>query len=598
MEYDRTEIFMKKRLIALLLIFVIAFSCLVIPASADVSNNEELAYNILHAAIKSQMTKNDSFGNCYVYPFGTTFGTSVTKGDTAMLQFQRNKATPSSSDVFAVIIFKGSISDIIYGDTEPVIVETREYKMSQFSKPSYALAMSWKADSRYSTGDYTLIYAVTDSQYREYEQTYYYVELHVNSKNVPMNGIELWNNNNGDFEETLGDSVYVNVDASTMILLEKLPYNTTSKDSFAFSIDKPQIVSASMKSGYLNIKGLCGGKAVVTVRCGSVKKNVYVTAGKLKSLSISAGKSTLCVGMTDTIRIDADSAGKPVYYEWSTSDPKVATVKNGVVTAVSPGTAEISVRAYNDMVRTLKYTVQYHQLPENTPVTTRTATQPKQAVGHCSVCGKDNAVNVYEPAIFTDTKASAWYAEHVDKVYDLGLMNGTGEHTFAPNANVNRAMAATVLYRIAGEPEIEGESPFNDVPAGKYFTNAVIWAEQNGIVNGYPDGTFRPDVSITREQLAAILYRYAGAEGKATAEAAELGGFPDASKVHSYAQEAMAWSVGAGLINGVGSDGKSYLQPASNASRAQFATIISRYMTTVDTLTPEVPETQNDPAED
>ena len=227
----------------------------------------------------------------------------------------------------------------------------------------------------------------------------------------------------------------------------------------------------------------------------------------------------------------------------------------------------------------------------------RTATQPKQAVGHCSICGKDDAVNIYEPAIFTDTKATAWYAEHVDNVFDLGLMNGTSEHTFAPNANVNRAMAATVLYRIAGEPEIEGESPFNDVPAGKYFTNAVIWAEQNGIVNGYPDGTFRPDVSITREQLAAILYRYAGSEGKATAEAAVLDEFPDAYKVHSYAQDAMGWAVGAELINGVGSDGKSYLQPANNASRAQFATIISRYMTTVYPLTPEEQEPQGDPSE-
>ena len=120
------------------------------------------------------------------------------------------------------------------------------------------------------------------------------------------------------------------------------------------------------------------------------------------------------------------------------------------------------------------------------------------------------------------------------------------------------------------------------MPEGKYYTNAVIWAAQNEIVKGYPDGTFRPDTNITREQLAAILYRCAITSDHELAEVLDLSGFPDAADVHSYAKYSMGWAVGAGLINGVGSGGKSYLQPANNATRAQFATISSRYLTALE----------------
>ena len=572
---------MVKRILALALAAVLAFTCLLIPAAAQDS------HNLRWEALKSQLTKNDKMGDCYVYPYGTTFDATVVKGGSTMLQFQRYRATPRANDVFYVDIYAGGVLDFLESEEEPPLVESRTYQMSQFSAPSYALAMTWTADSRYHVGDYTMVYSVFSANGDWYDQTYYYVELHVVSGSVAMTGMEFWNNTDGELEQLQISQIYVNPNASTMLLVEKQPLNTTNTEPVVASVDKPAIATASIRSGYLIITGGLGGRATITVRCGSVTRMLYVTVGVLNNLSIAGTRTTLCVGDTDTVRLVSDPAGAPVYYEWSSSNPKVATVSNGVVTAVSPGTVDITVSAYNDISRTLRYTVQYHKLPEDTPVTERTATQPKQAVGHCSVCGKDNVANIYEPAIFTDTVATSWYAPHVDKVYDLGLMNGTGEHTFAPNANVNRAMAATVLWRIAGEPEVDSQSEFTDIPLGKYYTKAVLWAENIGVVNGYPDGTFRPNDNITREQLAAILYRYASAEGKVREADVNLDSFPDAANVHNYAKDAMAWAVGAELINGVGSGGKSYLQPANNATRAQFATIISRYMESVDPIEPE-----------
>ncbi len=262
---------------------------------------------------------------------------------------------------------------------------------------------------------------------------------------------------------------------------------------------------------------------------------------------------------------------------------------DGEVQALRPGKVTITAAA-GSFKASVDYTVQYHTLPENSPISVRTATQPAQAVGHCSSCDADHAVNIYEPAIFTDTVASAWYAKHVDRIYDLGIMNGTGTHTFAPDAGVTRAMAATVLYRIAGEPEIRQDPPFSDVPEKRYYSGAVTWAAQTGVVKGYPDGTFRPDEYITREQLSVLLFRYTAALDPEYVKNGYLEGFPDQDKVHSYARRAIAWAVTNGLIQGVGADGRAWLRPEENATRAQFATIISRYLTLIESMTPDQAE--------
>ena len=197
--------------------------------------------------------------------------------------------------------------------------------------------------------------------------------------------------------------------------------------------------------------------------------------------------------------------------------------------------------------------------------------------GKCTVCGEKDPN--YQPPVdntpkyedFKDLPAGAWYKESVGYALANGLMNGTGDGIFQPDGALTRAMLVTILYRSAGEPSVDGlKNPFQDVADGQWYTKAVVWAAGKGIVNGTSETTFDPDASITREQIAAILHRYAGKpETKG-----DLASFPDAETVSGYAKTAMAWTVEKGIIGG--SDGK--LDPRSNATRAQVAAILMRYL--------------------
>ena len=176
---------------------------------------------------------------------------------------------------------------------------------------------------------------------------------------------------------------------------------------------------------------------------------------------------------------------------------------------------------------------------------------------------------------FADVSGSDWFYNDVRYVYEKGIMDGTGADRFSPNAPLTRAMIVTILYRMAGSPSVSGSSDFTDVAAGKWFAKAVAWAAANGIVNGYGSGLFGPNDPVTREQLAAILYRYAVYGGMTAVTLEEnLGGFADTAQLSAYAIQAMNWAVGQGLINGSGSN----LVPKAQATRAQVAAIIHRYL--------------------
>ena len=189
---------------------------------------------------------------------------------------------------------------------------------------------------------------------------------------------------------------------------------------------------------------------------------------------------------------------------------------------------------------------------------------------------KATFVETEEPAPaepFPDVDENDWFYDEVVYVYENGLMNGVENNQFAPNTATNRAMLATILYRLAGQPDVSGDLPFTDVAAGTWYTDAVLWAAQNGIVNGLGENTFAPMNTLTREQLVTMLYRYAEAEGYDVSAAADLSGYPDAGKVQPYAQEAMTWAVAEGIVEGM--DGN--LNPAGSATRAQIATILMRF---------------------
>lgn len=173
---------------------------------------------------------------------------------------------------------------------------------------------------------------------------------------------------------------------------------------------------------------------------------------------------------------------------------------------------------------------------------------------------------------FQDVKPGDWYYDAVRYVFEAGLMNGTSSTAFTPNSSTTRGQIVTILYRLEGSPAA-GANQFSDVAPGAYYASAVSWAAANGITNGYNDGTFRPDTPITREQMAAFLFRYASYQGQDVSKRAELNAFTDAEQIAPYAVDSLRWAVSAGLINGVAAD---TLAPGGTTTRAQAAVILSR----------------------
>ena len=178
--------------------------------------------------------------------------------------------------------------------------------------------------------------------------------------------------------------------------------------------------------------------------------------------------------------------------------------------------------------------------------------------------------------IFTDLDLSEWYHDGIHFCVEESLMNGTSATTFEPATITSRAMIVTILYRLAGSPAVDADNPFADIEEGMWYTDAVIWAAENGIVSGYGNGKFGPNDAITREQTAKILYSYAAFAGKDVSVDADdvFAGFGDADAISVWAKDAMLWAVDSGLINGKTGN---LLDPKGEASRAEAATMIYRF---------------------
>ena len=381
------------------------------------------------------------------------------------------------------------------------------------------------------------------------------------------------------------------------------------------------------------VTAVAPGTATITVTTEDGNKAatcaVTVTAATVPVTGVTLNKTStsLYVGDTETLTptITPDNAtNKNV--TWSSDDTSVATVDaSGLVTAVARGTAVITATAADGSGASASCTVTVSSyLPPANPnyrITVEAAqggtvtADPTAAkagatvtltpvpdrgyqVGTVAVTDRfGDAVAVTEqadgtytftmpngqvtvtvtfaetPLPFTDVTEGDWFYDAVRYAYETGLMDGVGDSLFAPNSETTRAQLVTILYRLAGQPAVSGDLIFTDVEVGTWYTDAVAWAAENGIVNGTTDATFAPGEDITRGQLVTVLYRYAESKGYDVSASADLSGYPDAGQVQDYAQPAMAWAVAEGIVEGV--DGN--LNPAGNATRAQIATILMRF---------------------
>ena len=527
---------------------------------------------------------------CYIIPTIGSNNAAAVKGESAYITFFAPRRAPGAREnqLLIVEIYKGNFDTFMESD-DPELIEEREYACNKFTDGN-EITMKWTADSRYAIGDYTIIgYIIRGDDGYFYDQMIYATELHVLKKACPATNIELGIYNtyyDCEFVSPFPDQILYNsyYDLGAVTLPE---INTSTKTYKITTNDPANLSVGNLFHGLVQIYAKKVGTYEITVDFGYMDRTYHFDAiMEGLRVELTPENTALCIGQTDHLKAEyfkdvngstssvSESKILPV---WTSSNPNVATVKDGTVTAVAPGTTTITLKA-GAVSKSVTYTVKAHEFSEEPTEVAPTATQPGYQEGDCKNCGLENARNII-PAIFTDTVATAWYAPHVDYVYENSIMNGVNSTTFAPGKAMTRAMVATVLYRAAGSPEVEGEMPFTDVPEGTYYTKAVLWAAQNGIVNGYANGTFLPTRDINREQLATILYRYTESLGVVMNEGAELSEFPDEGDTASYASKALCWAVGEGLVTGVkANDGITYLRPKNNATRAQFATIISRYM--------------------
>ena len=435
--------------------------------------------------------------------------------------------------------------------------------------------------------------------------------------NVPVTGV------------TLSQTELSLTEGNTAQLTATVKPDDATNKNVTWSSDDTSVATVDATG---KVTAVSAGTATITVTTvdGGYKDTcqVTVTAALVPVSGVTLNKDSLALGVGDTETLTATVAPANAANQsvtWASSAPSVATVDAaGKVTAVAPGTATITATTVDGGFTAIcTVTVRPYIPPANpnyritveatqggtvtadptaakagttvtlTPVPDRgyqvgavavtdrfgePVAVTEQADGTYTFTMPNGQVTVtvtfeQAPLPFPDVTEGDWFYDAVRYAYETGLMDGVGDSLFAPNSETTRAQLVTILYRLAGQPAVSGDLPFTDVEAGTWYTDAVAWAAENGIVNGTTDTTFAPGDDITREQLVTVLYRYAESKGYDVSASADLSGYPDAGQVQDYAQPAMAWAVAEGIVEGV--DGN--LNPTGDATRAQIATILMRF---------------------
>lgn len=373
----------------------------------------------------------------------------------------------------------------------------------------------------------------------------------------------------------------------------------TNPDGFSeFTISKNPVAVATIgQNRYTTLQDAINAvKDNETIEIVGSSKTLTATVSGNKTFTVNANSNTVTLTAASGYTLTKDDAGKYTVSPQSSGGPgssggsistpttyavNVNAATNGAVAAdkktASKGTT-VTVTASPSKGYVVDAVKVVDKDGKDVAVTEKDGkyvfTMPASAV---TVTGSFKAETPAPVALpFTDVKSGNWFYDAVKYAYAQGLMTGTSATTFAPNGTMNRAMIVTVLYRLEKSPAVTGASKFTDVPAGQWYSDAVAWAAANKIVNGYDETTFGPMNAVTREQMAAILFRYEQVKGLENVTLEEnLNRFPDQNKISAYAIPALQWAVGQKIING-NADGT--LDPTGTATRAQVAQIFTNLL--------------------
>lgn len=307
-----------------------------------------------------------------------------------------------------------------------------------------------------------------------------------------------------------------------------------------------------------------------------IASNLYATVGSLLAdagVEFGAGDAVTAADPTDfTSTLTYEDSGVYKYY---VNEDGATEVPAAILISWNTGSGtpeDIAKTAYISGSLRFAYGITEQQYADQ-------SAQGKRLASNIATITVVHGTKAEEPWVnpFRDVTESDWFYDDVRFANQNGLFNGVEKDLFAPEEPMTRGMLVTVLWRLDGETAPKTATTFTDVDVNAYYADAVAWAAESGVVNGIGGGRFDPEGNVTREQIAAILFRYASLKGVDTAARADLTAFPDAEKASAYARDALSWAVAAELVKGTKEGSTIYLDPQGSATRAQVAAILSRY---------------------
>lgn len=612
-----------KRSVAFLLVVVLVLAMM--PAASAVAQKEDTSLTLQQAdgnspvqtaalleAVKPNELRYPGEADLYNYiiPDYEMYGMTVLRGDDMKLRAIIGNCFEFDY-LMAVLIYEGLYEDIAE-DAEPVAYGAQEL----YNNYNEVNTITWKT-SAYEPGDYTVFFCLIDEAGEVYHASV--CDVFISNREIPLERL-------GIYVLELGREADTIYDCGTMSLIPiRYPYHTTNRDKVYFMGDaRTGYGSSNFPSGagvdpngsditaYLDDGG-AGRKfqRVLTVLPESERPELRIEPlnGNRLCFGMEAGfrvhlpegveMEDLLIQHTMPDQVELRVEGNIIYVKnlwkhvpnsylivsWENcfaaqylgyKSHELAERVEKEPTCTEPGlmvNACVNCGQWNE---SWEIPALGHEIAEPVVVSEPTATKDGLGRGVCARCELE--VEVVLSRIFIDTLPDQYYSDALDYCYANGIINGMTNHTFGPGESLSRGQLVTMLYRHAGSPEVTELADFTDVPAGQYYTEAVAWANANGIVKGYDDGTFKPNTVISREQIVTMLHRYVVMLGADSGLRSDLSQFDDLDQLSGYAWEAMQWAVGNGVINGMDAV---TLGPLQNAKREQTVTILYRIITGV-----------------